>query len=361
MAELRNQSWIMASNPFQKLVELGFKGTTQLAAEAAAKRKVEGSQVAQPVQPKPKRKKKKKKPATDPALAVAEASTTLARAEKKAKKRKKSKQSGAPRLVASLPNASFLTPQGFKKVPYAATSRSRLGTKTASAKASEPKTAKVASGKKPAKAKQPKQGSRSSKPLPFTPNLMLDPIFLRRRTMAELQQVWMNVLHYLEVRPKLRVELLKHRDAIVKEWARRHQVALNDPDHFVWPSTNVGAGGGSQQFDNWHAQGMLGYLGYHVGATNGVSEFARREILDMVFSSVLPPVNGVSYVRGWGEPSTSSRLHRLADEIARHARNGKLKRSADMSGPVMAWEADLKYLYRKYYVDKFGFGWPLLA
>lgn len=95
-----------------------------------------------------------------------------------------------------------------------------------------------------------------------------------------------------------------------------------------------------------------------MGATNGVSEFARREILDMVFASVLPPVNGADYVRAWGEPSTSSRLHRLADEIARHARNGKLKRSADMSGPVMAWEADLKYLYREYYVGKFGFGWP---
>ncbi len=351
----------MASSPFQKLVELGFKGTTQLAAEAAAKRKAEGSNIAQPVQPKLKRKKKKKKPAPDLALAVAAASATLAKAEKKAKKRKKSRQSGAPRLVTGLPNASFLTPQGFKKVPYATTSRTRPATKTGSTMAMEQKTAKVASGMKPAKAKQPKQGSRSSKPLPFTPNLNLDPLTLRRRSMSELQQLWVNLLHYLETRPKLRPKLLKDRDTIVGEWARRHQVALNDPDHFVWPSTNVGGGGGSQQFDNWHTQGMLGYLGYHVGATNGVSEFARREILDMVFSSVLPPVNGVSYVRGWGEPSTSSRLHRLADEIARHARNGKLKRSADMSGPVMAWEADLKYLHRKYYVDKFGFGWPLLA
>lgn len=351
----------MASNPFQKLVELGFKGTAQLAAEAAAKRKAEVTKVAQPVQPKPKRKKKKKKPVADPALAVAAASATLAKAEKKAKKRKKSGKSGSPGFVTYMPKASMLTAQGFKKVSYAKTSRTPPASKAGFTTTPEPKTAKGSSDRKPATGKQSKQGSRSSKPLPFTPNLNLDPLTLRRRSMSELQQLWVNLLYYLETRPKLRPKLLEDRDTILGEWARRHKVALNDPDHFVWPSTNVGAGSGSQQFDNWHAQGMLGYLGYHVGATNGVSEFARREILDMVFSSVLPPVNGVSYVRGWGEPSTSSRLHRLADEIARHARNGKLKRSADMSGPVMAWEADLKYLYQKYYVDKFRFGWPLLA
>lgn len=349
----------MASSPFQKLVELGFKGSAQLAAEGAANRKAEVVKSTQSEQPRPKRKRKRNKPATNPSVAVAAASAEPAKAGKKANKRKKSARFSAPRLVTQLPKASFLTPQGFKKVPYAKTSRARPTSKTVSIATAEPETMKVSAGKNPAKVKQPKKGARASKPLPFTPNLKLDPISLRQRTMAELKQVWMNVLHYLEVRPKLRVDLLKYRDVIVEEWGRRHQVALNDPDHFVWPSTNVGAGGGSQQFDNWHAQGMLGYLGYHVGATNGVSEFARREILDMIFSSVLPPVNGVSYIRSWGEPSTSSRLHRLADEIARHARNGKLKRSADMSGPVMAWEADLKYLYRKYYVDKFKFGWPL--
>lgn len=311
----------MASSPFQKLIELGFKGAAQLAAERAAKRKPEGVKSTQLEQPKPKRKKKKKKPTTNSSLAVAAVPAEPVKAGRKAKKRQKSVKFSAPRLVIKVPNASFLTPQGFKKVPYVKTSRARPVPRTVSTATADLEMMKVSAGKNSVKVKQSKKGARASKPLPFTPNLKLDPISLRQRTMAELQQVWMNVLHYLEVRPKLRVDLLKHRDVIVEEWGRRHQVALNDPDHFVWPSTNVGAGGGSQQFDNWHAQGMLGYLGYHVGATNGVSEFARREILDMIFSSVLPPVNGVSYIRSWGEPSTSSRLHRLADEIARHARN----------------------------------------
>ena len=53
-----------------------------------------------------------------------------------------------------------------------------------------------------------------------------------------------------------------------------------------------------------------------------------------------------------------SRLRRLANEIARFARNAKRKRSANMESAIADWEDDLHYLYRQYYVGKFGFGWP---
>ena len=78
-------------------------------------------------------------------------------------------------------------------------------------------------------------------------------------------------------------------------------------------------------------------------------------------ASILPPVNDAAYVRDWAVPGTAARLKRLANEIAMFARNGKRKRSADMSSAVSDWESDLRYLHRTYYVVKFGFGWPHLG
>lgn len=108
----------------------------------------------------------------------------------------------------------------------------------------------------------------------------------------------------------------------------------------------------------WHAEGMLVYLGYRVGVTQGVSHGIRRQILDAAFQGPLPPVNGPEYCREWGPPAAPARLQRLANEIARFTRNAKRKKSADMTSAIADWEQDLKYLHREYYVGKFGFGWP---
>lgn len=100
---------------------------------------------------------------------------------------------------------------------------------------------------------------------------------------------------------------------------------------------------------------MLKYLGYQVGATDGLQESARRHILDAVFSSVLPPVNGPDYVGDWGPAGSPARLRRLAEEIARFARNAKNKRSANMDVAIADWEDDLRYLRDRYYRGHFNF------
>lgn len=178
------------------------------------------------------------------------------------------------------------------------------------------------------------------------------------RTMVELQRQWTNVLGLVEKNPKQ--IYLKFRDALIVEWERRYRRAVADPNHFVWPSTAARSGNGSLKANDWYVEGMLVYLGYRVGVTQGVSDNVRRQILDTVFAHFLPPINGVKYLREWGSPKTSERLRKLANEIASFARNAKRKRSVDMSSAIADWEADLNYLYRKYYVNYFRFDWPRL-
>jgi hypothetical protein len=176
--------------------------------------------------------------------------------------------------------------------------------------------------------------------------------------MAELQQQWRNVLVMIDGQTANPKTLRRFRQAIVDEWGRRFRLALEDPEYFEWPSTDAAPSGAPRAPSEWHAEGVLGYLGYHVGVVQGVSQGVRRQILDAVFLQSLPPVNGPDYCLGWAGPGAAARLERLASEIARFVRNAKGKRSADMTSAIADWEQDLKYLYREYYVGKFGFGWP---
>jgi hypothetical protein len=178
------------------------------------------------------------------------------------------------------------------------------------------------------------------------------------RSMAELQQQWFNVLQKIDSSRGKPEPLIRFRQAIITEWERRFRLALDDPDYFDWPSTAVGPGDGSMRSAGWHDEGMLAYLGYRVGIVQGLSQGIRRQILDAVFMHPLPPVNGPEYCRQWGLPAAAGRLERLAKEITRFTQNAKRKRSADMTSAISDWEADLNYLYRQYYVEKFHFGWP---
>jgi hypothetical protein len=184
---------------------------------------------------------------------------------------------------------------------------------------------------------------------------------LPKRSMAELQQQWLNVLHKLDSSRAKSEPLVRFRQAIIAEWECRFRLALDDPDYFDWPSTTAAPGDGSMKQAAWHEEGMLAYLGYRVGMVHGVSQGIRRQILDAVFMHPLPPVNGAEYCRQWGPPAAAGRLERLAKEIARFTQNAKRKRSADMTSAISDWETDLNYLYRQYYVGKFGFGWPSIV
>lgn len=175
------------------------------------------------------------------------------------------------------------------------------------------------------------------------------------RTLAELRQQWINTVR---LDPKSSPHVARFHKALLNEWARRARRARHQDDYFKWPSTSGGNGDGTLHFDAWNEEGILRYLGYRVGSTQGEAAATRRRILDAAFSGELPPVNGFTYLQSWGPPVSAMRLKRLANEIARFVRHAKSKRSADMSSAIDDWEDDLDYLYMTYYVRNFGFSWP---
>lgn len=210
--------------------------------------------------------------------------------------------------------------------------------------------------KPPSKRAQVKRKQTPANPLPITDEQIARLISgLPKRTLAELQRQWLNAVRRDDASLPA---LCRFREALLEEWGRRAHQARTREDYFHWPSTHGGNGDGTLQFDAWNQEGMLRYLGYRVGSAQGESPSTRRRILDAIFSGPLPPVNDPEYMRSWGAPSTAGRLKRLANEIARFARHAKSKRSADMSSAIDDWEEDLSYLYREYYVRRFGFGWP---
>jgi hypothetical protein len=184
---------------------------------------------------------------------------------------------------------------------------------------------------------------------------------LSRRSLDELQRQWLNAIALIDrVGPEKAVPFIVFRRALSAEWTRRLALAEADPKSFPWPTTKAPKSKSGIDSGDWHMIGMLSYLGYRVGATNGVSAGVRHQILDLCFGAGLPPINGLEYVRSWGLPGTTIRLRKLANELASFARNGKRKRSANLSSAVADWEDDLNYLYERYYVRKFRFEWPRL-
>lgn len=177
--------------------------------------------------------------------------------------------------------------------------------------------------------------------------------------MSELRQQWLNVLRLREGGKGK--GLGRFQEALFAEWKRRHQLALADPDHFEWPSTEAAGGDGKLIGSAWNAEGVLGFLGYRVGMTHGLNEGLRRRILDAVFSAPLPPINGPDYMREWHTPGSAARLRKLAEALASFTRNAKRKRGANLDSAIADWERDLDYLYHTYYAGKFAFAWPRLS
>jgi hypothetical protein len=185
---------------------------------------------------------------------------------------------------------------------------------------------------------------------------------LPRRSLTEIQAIWGKLVPHLtgkndhETSP-LASEL---RDAIIEEWTSRAHASLLDPEHFPWPTTDAPVGTGSVEAKAWRREGMLAFLGYHVGITNGLEELSRRAILDTAFLAALPPLNGLSYMQEWGEPNSARRLRKLAESLAAFTRNAARRREGSFSVAIAEWEADLKYLYVQYYRNRFEFPWPAM-
>lgn len=130
---------------------------------------------------------------------------------------------------------------------------------------------------------------------------------------------------------------------------------------FAWPSTEVGFRSGPSQISGFRGEGMLSYLEYRVGKEAGLSATVRQSILARVFEGKLPRVFEPSYMDEWGTPGSARRLRKMAESLAAFARNFKRQDEDRFVEAIRQWEQDLEFLHDRYYVGKFGFGWPLTS
>lgn len=147
-------------------------------------------------------------------------------------------------------------------------------------------------------------------------------------------------------------------DDINREFLRRFEGEIDKEGYFVWPNTKVYAS--HLRLKNkveWQDEGILRLYGYRVGKTHGEPANVRRKILDEVFKANIPPVLAFAYIRKWGTPKSAPRLEKMANTLASLARNEKRK-GIPYAVAYGQREEDLRYLYKKYYLGKFGFGWP---
>lgn len=165
----------------------------------------------------------------------------------------------------------------------------------------------------------------------------------------------MNVFRVL-ARPldQRRSQAIELREVISAEWHQRAQ----DARWINWSVKSDLAIHPGLPRTGWWEQGMLGFLGYHVGQTNPTSRDARRCILAYVFECNLPPLNGPGYFFQWGAPHSARRLVKLADTAASLARNAIRRDSRALCMAIRNWEEDLEYLHERYYVGRFDFPWP---
>ena len=182
---------------------------------------------------------------------------------------------------------------------------------------------------------------------------------IQTMTMASTVKLWRTCIRYLaDEGQKDRWEASRRIVAALNaEWARRQNDLLDDAAYFEWPDIDA-AGRDSSLTGGWLEEGLLGFMGYHVGTTKGISTNQRRRILVEVFQGVVPPVFPLSYVESWNTPGSSYRLKKMAETLASFVRNAKRRRESRLEIAINHWASDLDYLYHEYYVGKFHFAWP---
>jgi len=146
--------------------------------------------------------------------------------------------------------------------------------------------------------------------------------------------------------------------AVQDEWERREAELLASEDGFPWPSTRAPRGLGAIDSAGWLKEGMLSFMGYRVGSTNGMEVDERQQLLAAIFDGPLPPVFPRRYMAEWSRPSAPGRLRKMAETLAAFARNGKRRDDAAMDQAVEDWEEDLDFLFHEFYRGRFGFAWP---
>lgn len=172
-----------------------------------------------------------------------------------------------------------------------------------------------------------------------------------------LMVVWNNAIRTLADQSKRtdHVAAVRIIEAVENAW---DALEIANDDYFKWPSTEPGKRMAGTIIAEMQKDGMLSYLEYHVGKTADISAPVRHSILERVFEGKLPRVFPLDYMRQWGEPKTSARLRKMAESIASFTRSAKRRDEDRLDEAIRQWEQDLEFLYHRYYVGRFGFGWP---
>mgnify|MGYP003666432847 CR=1 FL=1 len=183
---------------------------------------------------------------------------------------------------------------------------------------------------------------------------------LPTKSTSELRQIWLNAVRMMQrTQSHNLIHLNRLMENIESEWQRRAATASpGDEEYFKWPTTEAPAAKQSMGAIDVPGQGMLSYLEYHVGRTNGQATKVRQTLLDRVFAGKLPPVFDRAYMMQWSEPGSARRLEKMAETLSAFARNFKRRDDDRMDQAIREWEADLNYIFEKYYVGKFRFSWP---
>src|SRR5690606_17901515 len=176
----------------------------------------------------------------------------------------------------------------------------------------------------------------------------------------EVRRVWLNAARKLgsaDTPDEWRVAASKVMDAVESQWQQRGVRTRLSDDYFRWPSTEVIDGDG-QLASVPRPEGMLSFLEYHVGRTNGQPPGVRKVILERIFSKPLPRVFDDEYMAEWSTPSSPRRLRKRAECLAAFARNAKTRNPGLLNDAIQDWESDLEWLHDRYYVGHFHFAWP---
>lgn len=141
----------------------------------------------------------------------------------------------------------------------------------------------------------------------------------------------------------------------LREYVRFLLSSLGHP--FRWPSTTADRGQQTLADGVFEIDiGLLRTLGYRVGV-EGLGETRRRDLLEDVYTQPLAILRGHPQEAQWGQPTSSRRLHKLANVVAAFARNAKRRRSQPQIA-ISEWEADLRFLKKQFYDGHYDFQWP---
>jgi hypothetical protein len=133
---------------------------------------------------------------------------------------------------------------------------------------------------------------------------------------------------------------------IQREWSKRE-----------FPIFKASAACDHDYAGNCPDEGMLSFLGYHVG-NDGQPQPLRRAILVEICEGELPPVCSQTYLAQWGAPRSPERYHKLVRTLIALAESESRKPQQNLKRAIGERIDDLRFLR-----DRYGlrFAYPLPA